>query len=139
MPHPRYIELNGHLYRIVSAEQEEEKPLTFAQALKALGGLYFKMCERADPEPGLSSILDAVRFARHAAGDVEKKLPDSLRPGSGTGLSGWSLSDEFFDTLKQLETTYKKLMQAYKAADRRRAFQKFLEARGIDVPEAHKV
>jgi len=135
MSHPRYIEVHGQLYRIVEAEQEA--PMTFRQAIQALSSLYTKLFAAADIEPGLNSILEAVKFARSAAQDVEKKLPDALRPGTGS-LSKWSLSDEFMDTLQQLNKTYKKLHRAWVAADRRKAMQQFLAARGIHTPEAHR-
>ena len=137
MPHPRYIEVHGHLYRIVNAEQQEP-PATFEQAIQALSNLYTKMFNAAAIEPAFEDILNVINFARSAAQDVEKKMPDSLRPGTSS-MNKWSLSDEFTDALQQLNKTYKKAYRAWKAADRRKAMQKFLAARGIHTPEAHQV
>jgi len=133
MSHPQYIELDGNIYRLVEAAEEQRAPVSYGDAMRALKAVYFRFFEKADPDPALHAILDVLNFAHAAAKDVEKQLPDAARP------SKWSVSDEFRDTFNQLERTYKKLDQAFRAADRRKALQKFLMARGIHVPEAERI
>lgn len=130
--HPRYIQVNGSLYRLVEAAEPQRAPTTYADTLKALKAAYFDLFEKADPDTPLHAILDLLNFARAAAKDVEKSLPDAVRP------SKWSVNDEFHDTLQQLERTYRKIDQAFNAADRREALLKFLSARGIHTPELER-
>jgi hypothetical protein len=132
MSHPQYIEVEGNIYRLVEAA-EPQAPMSYSEALRALQSVYFRLFEKADPIPALHAILDVLNFAQSAAKDVEKQLPDAARP------TKWSVNDEFHKTLQQLDKTYKKLSQAFRASDRRKALQKFLMARGINVPEAERI
>lgn len=128
--HPHYIQVNGNVYRL--AGEPQRSPTSYADALRALKSVYFRLFEQADPDQALHALLDLLNFTRAAAKDVEKELPDAVRPVR------WSVNDEFHDTLQQLEQAYKKLDQAFKAADRRNALLKFLQARGIDTPELER-
>jgi hypothetical protein len=134
--HPRYIQVYGNWYRLVSAEREA--PVSFNVALSALLYVYNRFIEEADPEPALHQLLDILKFARSAAVDVEKTLPDVLRPGTGMAAR-WSLHDMFSDALQELDKTYKKLRRAMDATDRRQALHKFAQKRGIRTPEAQQV
>jgi hypothetical protein len=123
---PEYIRIQGKLYR--RAKEEEQKRFNVRDELRTLVSKYDALLEQADIEAPLERILQLILFVRSASKDVEKTLPDILRP------KNWGVMDEFSDTLRQLDVTYRRLRRAWRAADRRRPLKNFAVSRGVDIP-----